>query len=147
MTGTVATHRDKIKALECAIESYLKKLNKNLQSNGHSEVSIDELKDIYGTDDLTLVNDEEFDLSGVDDAYTSKSMLEYAAAIGEEEKSIADCALKLNRIMLQVKDLIIEIDEKNAQAASASSNQTNIEDAFSTAMGTLLRDGYWSDER
>lgn len=145
-TGMLAAQEDTIKASNRAIDSYMEKLNHYLRMGKYPEInSVTELKAAYGTNDLSIVKDEAFDLSGVEEQYRLSSVLEYTVSIGQEEKSISEFTNKKNEAMLRVCELIVEIDRQEEVIQTGSNVQTEVEDAFSAAMGLLLKDGYWSD--
>lgn len=120
-------------------------MNKFLRVNGYAETTVDGLKKAYRTDDLSIVNAEDFDLSNIGEAYQQKTVREYAASIGMEEKSIAENTLGANEKMFQAVNLIVELDQERITIEKEEINQEAIEDNFCIAMGSMLRDGYWSD--
>lgn len=144
-TGTVAAKRDMMKAAEKAIESYLQKLNRNLRLAGAEEVTVAGLKTIYGTTDLSLVNDDGFNLDGVEDQYKSKDILEYAASIGDSEKSVSANAAAMNSDMKRAIELMPVIHTANGTIELETGFLEDLDDEFSSAMGSMLKDGYWND--
>lgn len=145
ITGSLAAYEDTIEASNRAIDSYIEKINYYLNREGYAETTLEELKAIQGTDDLSIVNNSDFDLSGVEEQYKTSNILEYAVSIGEEEKSIAEWTTRRNDGMLEAIALIKSIDTLNQNMDSATATQEDVEDEFSSEMGTLLKDGYWSD--
>ena len=145
VTGMLAAYEDIVKASERAIESYLEKMNYYLRKEGHAEVNADELKVIYNSNDLSAVKGEEFDLSAVSELFKQDNVLEYTVSIGNEEKSISDVEVKIKAAMIEAIGYIHDIDALNKDTESATLAQEEIEEAFAEAMGSMLRDGYWSD--
>lgn len=144
-TGTVAAHRDIAKAAEKAIESYLQKLNRNLRLGGYEEVKVEDLKTIYGTDDLSLVNDEGFNLETIAEQYRSKDIIEYAASIGDSEKTANSNIEAMCKDMKRAIELMPMIDSYANYIELESGLQEDADDDFSSAMGSMLKDGYWND--
>lgn len=144
-TGTVAANRDIAKAAEKAIESYLQKLNRNLRLAGAAETTVSGLKVIYGTDDLSLVNDEGFNLDGVEEQYKSKDILEYAASIGDSEKTVRTNTVAMNADMKRAIELMPEINTASGTIDLETGLLEDLDDEFSSTMGSMLKDGYWND--
>ena len=144
-TGILAAYEDIIKASERAIESYLEKLNYYLRKGNQDEVTVEDLKRIYNTDDLSTVKDENFNLTGVAEQYKQENILEYTVSIGNEEKSISETEKKLNEGMLTAIELMLAIDALDKDMESATVVQEDVEEVFVEAIGSMLRDGYWSD--
>lgn len=144
-TGMLAAYEDMVKVSKRSIDNYLDKLNYYLRRDKYDEITLDELKAAYGTNDLSIVKNEDFDLTGVAEQYTKDNILEYAVSIGDEEKSIVETQIKLNEAMLRAIELIQIVDELNKNIETAAFAQEDIEEAFAESMGSLLRDGYWSD--
>lgn len=146
ITGMIAAYEDKIKASQRALESYIEKLNKYLRTNDYAEVTISKLKKVYGTNDLSIVKDDGYNLAEVNEPYTHSTVLDYAVSIGKEEKEIADNKAKMRESMLRAIELIQSIEVIRAAILHNGEMQDEIEDVFSVAMGSLLKDGYWSDD-
>lgn len=144
-TGTVAANRDIAKAAEKAIESYLQKLNRNLRLAGAEEVTVAGLKAIYKTTDLSLVNDDGFNLDGVAEQYKSKDILEYAASIGDSEKTVSASTGAMNADMKRAIELMPMINTANGAIELETGLLEDLDDEFSSRMGSMLKDGYWND--
>ena len=146
ITGSLAALEDIIKASEKSKETYLEKLNKFLRKNNADEIAIEDLYTIYGTDDLNIVGNEDFDLSGIEEEiYKNKTVLEYVSSIGKSINSIEDNEKLKNDSMLNAIQLMKDIDALNITIAQNQDLLDTINDDFAIAMGTMLRDGYYSD--
>ena len=146
ITGSLAALEDIIKASEKSKETYLEKLNKFLRKNNADEIAIEDLYTIYGTDDLNIVGNEDFDLSGIEEEiHKNKTVLEYVSSIGKSINSIEDNEKLKNDSMLNAIQLMKDIDALNITIAQNQDLLDTINDDFAIAMGTMLRDGYYSD--
>lgn len=145
VTGLLATYEDKISAGEVGLESNVKNLNKFFTKNGYENVTIQSLKATYKTQDLSIVKDDGFDLTGLDPQYVLSTTLDYVVSIGVSENNLNQYIRIKKELMLELIDLVIAIDESAETAKELIENQTIIEDNFISTMGAMLRDGYWSD--
>lgn len=146
ITGQMAAYEDKIQASYSAIESLLKSLNKYLRTNSYPETTVEELKQVYGTGDLSIVKDEGFDVSALPEQYRQETTLQYSVSIGLEEKDIASYQDELKISMNKAIDLMFEIDELKSDYDMKVKAQDVIDENFANSMGSLLKEGYYSDE-
>lgn len=146
ITGLLAAYEDIEKAAANNVSAYLEKINETLAKEGYSEVTVMLLKNVYETQDLSIIKDESFDLSGVEAQYRIASVLDYASTIGQEEKRAAEATEKKKQGMLDVIGYIVDIDSLSEQILTDTNAQVDIETQFNIDMGSMLRDGYWSDE-
>lgn len=146
ITGLLAAYEDAEEASAGNTETYLEKLNSYLIRDGYNAMTVDDLKEAYGTNDLSIVKNKSFDISRVtDERCLMGTTLDYSVSIGEEEKKEADIAEKKRVAILNVVALIIDINSLTGAITNATSDQVEIEESFNIKMGSMLRDGYWSD--
>lgn len=146
IAGLLAAYEDIESAASNNITAYLEKLNEFLSKNKYPLVTVETLKSKYGVSDLSGVKDELFDVSKCDVQYKLATVRDYAASIGSEEKRIIDSANNKREKMLGAISLIKDVDVDTKEISVLTHSQTEIEDLFSSQMGTMLKDGYWSDE-
>lgn len=147
ITGKMAGQEDSIEAAQRAIESLLETINKYLRKNNVQETTVAELHTIYNTNDLSLVNNIDFDLSGVADIYKESTVISNVKSIGDKEKSIATLQSALYANMLRAIELMGEVENYEGIINSYNNTLDDIEDEFALVMGSMLRDGYWSDDQ
>ena len=145
ITGMMAAYEDIESAAANNISAYLEKLNTYLEKNGYEHVTVSGLKSAYGVSDLTTIKNETFDASELPVQYQKATVLDYAYDIGKEESRSTEATAKKNAGMLEIISYIIDIESETVSAETSSTNQVEIEANFNAAMGSMLRDGYWSD--
>lgn len=147
ITGLMAAHEDLIQVSNDAGPEHFANLNKFLKKNNYTELtSINQLRTIYGVTDLSVVDDEDFDVSGLSEPYNLDTVRSYTASIGDAEKTAAETQTALNTEMLNAIAYMKQIDTLMKNIAQWQEDQADADDAFVEAMGTMLRDGYWSDD-
>lgn len=144
--GTFAATEDKIASCESGINSLLTKLNKHLKREAGKEVTLAELNSVYG-DDLSIVNDESYDVSGLGDDWKTEVVRSYVASIGKNENSIEGLKVEAQNEMQSIVKYMQDIGAGEAGIKNASDAQAKIDDDFADEMGFMLRDGYWSDDK
>lgn len=147
ITGTMAAREDLISSSSDSIDKYLEELNKFLEDGGYATVSVSELHSVYGVEDLISVKGEGFNTNGLPVQYTLNTTLEYVYSIGLSENTVNTSSVTLAADMLKLIGLIKDIDSVNKNIAAETERQEKIENDFCIAMGTMLRDGYWSDDK
>lgn len=145
ITGSMAAHEDLITSSSDSIENYLEDLNEFFSDEGYATVTVSKLHTVYGTDNLSIVKNESFDTSGLPLQYVLNTTLEYVVSIGTSENKKEEATATLKTEMLQLIDLMHQIEQISSEIDSEVDRQSEIENEFCIKMGTMLRDGYWSD--
>ena len=153
ITGILAAYEDEEKAAressEKNISSYLEKINDILNdleaASENNEVTVAGLKEQYDVDDLRVIKSEDYDMESVQAPQNNESIVEYAYSIGTEEARPVEFEKKRYAEMQNVVVHIDAIEGINNLIATQTENQLEIETEFNVAMGSMLRDGYWSD--
>lgn len=78
--------------------------------------------------------------------YNQPTMLTYVTAIGASDYNESEYRRMAETGMYDAMQLMRQVTHYEEQVAQYQSEQTDIEETFNTAMGSLLRDGYWSDD-
>lgn len=146
LSGRIAVLEDIVTS---STESYINqfvKLNQFLAEQDYPEVqSIAELQSIYGVQDLRLVLDDDYDTSSLPAQYQIESTIQFVGGIGKAywaaTTSETDKEIKVQRMI----NLMYSINTQETNLATAINSQEAIESNFGTQMGSMLRDGYWSD--
>ena len=147
ITGLMAAHEDLITVSEEAVPSTLENLNKFLDKNGYTEVEdVDDLYTIYDVDDLSEVDDDDYDPSGLALPWSRDTTRSYVGSIGDAINLGANTQEELNDETLEMIDLMQDIAGLEEDIATDQAAQVTAEDTFVAAVGTMLRDGYWSDD-
>lgn len=78
--------------------------------------------------------------------YNQPTMLTYVTAIGASDYNESEYRRMAETGMYDAMQLMRQVTHYEEQVAQYQSEQTDIEETFNNAMGSLLRDGYWSDD-
>lgn len=78
--------------------------------------------------------------------YNQPTMLTYVTAIGASDYNESEYRRMAETGMYDAMQLMRQVTHYEEQVAQYQAEQTDIEETFNTAMGSLLRDGYWSDD-
>lgn len=144
--GKIATEEDMESAKQNNIDSLMTSMNKFLRKNDYTQYeTVAALKTAYGVADLRIVDDDDFDVSGLPEGLQQTTTRDYAATIGENEAGIMSLQTARYDDMRDAVSLMSQVHTLETEIDNAKSEQAEIEETFVTAMGALLRDGYWSD--
>lgn len=121
-------------------------INENIAIELYPIDSVDDLKTTYNTNDLSVVDDENFDVTGLPAFYQLDTVRSYTAAVGDALNTESNTKSTLNDEMLTAISDMLRIHMLDGWIAQAQSEQDEANDALVNTMGSMLRDGYWSDE-
>lgn len=146
ITGSMGANEDMLEASVANVSTFLNEINDVLTGEGKPKTTVAELKSTYGVTNLETIKSGSFDLSGIPSPYNEDPILEYSYQIGKLETEQSTIRTRLKEYMKTVCESIVSIDNLKKQIAQAVENQAAAENTFATAMGSMLRDGYWSDD-
>ena len=146
ITGTMGANEDMLEASVANVDTFLDEINDVLAEEGKPKTTVAGLKSTYGVTNLETIKSGSFDLSGIPSPYNEGPILEYSYQIGKLETEQSTIRTRLKEYMKTVCESIVNIDSLKKQIAQAVENQAVAENTFATVMGSMLRDGYWSDD-
>ena len=146
ITGSMGANEDMLEASVANVSTFLNEINDVLTGEGKPKTTVAGLKSTYGVTNLETIKSGSFDLSGIPSPYNEDPILEYSYQIGKLETEQSTIRTRLKEYMKTVCESIVNIDSLKKQIAQAVENQAVAENTFATAMGSMLRDGYWSDD-
>lgn len=146
ITGSMGANEDMLEASVANVSTFLDEINDVLAEEGKPNTTVAGLKSTYGVANLETIKSGSFDLSVIPSPYNEDPILEYSYQIGKLETEQSTIRVRLKEYMKAVCESIVNIDSLKKQIAQAVENQAVAENTFATAMGSMLRDGYWSDD-
>lgn len=146
ITGSMGANEDMLEASVANVSTFLDEINDVLAEEGKPNTTVAGLKSTYGVANLETIKSGSFDLSGIPSPYNEDPILEYSYQIGKLEAEQSTIRTRLKEYMKTVCESIVNIDSLKKQIAQTVENQAVAENTFATAMGSMLRDGYWSDD-
>ena len=155
ISGKMAVQEDMEKVKRDSVNDQFEKMNKYLKASGYPEVGyVAQLATIYGVQtvaDLTTILDPSYDKTNLAEQYQIGTTMQYAADIGQTQTEWNEVISERNKMMKSLLNvnttvgLFGQIDELISGLKILKDRQDEIEADFGNAMGSLLRDGYWSD--
>lgn len=153
ITGIMAAHEDLLNVSLTSINDHMVSLNKWLRKNGWlaqdaNDITVLDLVSIYGVQNaeaLSQVDDESFDISGIDEPYNIDTVRTYAAMVGDNSTLRKNTQEDLNADMLTAIGYMKGIDTAQDAIVADYETQETLNANLSNYLGPMLRDGYWSD--
>lgn len=146
LSGRIAVLEDSIVVATESYQNQFTKLNTFLSENGYPTVgTIQDLQIIYDVQDLRQVLDENYDASELAEQYQNESVIQMVGGIGVSFHAATEYENQRTQEVQRMLVLMELIHETEEDLADAIASQETLEANFGNRMGSMLRDGYWSD--
>lgn len=139
ITGLMAAHEDLISVSGDALDAHLEKANEfwSEQDESWEDISLEDFLEEW----------EDYKENPTEDSiFHFDTAQQYAEAIEQIDSIHNDAQEELDDETLEMIDLMESIDVLSKNIAQWQEDQADADEAFAVAMGTMLRDGYWSDD-